>query len=451
MGVQKQSLITNVPPSFYNRYRRDQQDWLESKAGDDNVEDGLWRIDNTLYDLTEFIQRHPGGPDWLKMTKGHDITEAFYSHHLNDAQLEPYLKKYRVRETTKPRNVKLTFEKNGFYMTLRKRVAEKLPEIKKRTKVYSKFYIDGLFVLTLLTAILAQRFQSVPIALFCGVVFTWTGICAHNFLHQKDNHRMKYFNMLFMSYRDWRVSHVLSHHLYPNSLLDYEVSVLEPFLFWIPNPAKVDLSPLRYASIIYSPMFYSLVFLVQFAKKTYLLTRGYTKMYLDELAPFAFPVIMWLFGGDNSFASAVKMFLIIVMFGSLVFGLVGFNAGHHSPEVVHDGDALRKDMDWGLYSIDTTVDREDLRGNKFLALANFGDHALHHLFPTLDHGILPELYGILFETLMEFDAECRAYPWFTIIQGQFKQLVRDQPMKLDPHERYLLKNRGQTVDNPKSE
>lgn len=79
------------------------------------------------------------------MTKGHDITEAFYSHHLNDAQLEPYLKKYRVRETTKPRNVKLTFEKNGFYMTLRKRVAEKLPEIKKRTTVYSKVCVDRFF------------------------------------------------------------------------------------------------------------------------------------------------------------------------------------------------------------------------------------------------------------------------------------------------------------------
>lgn len=105
----------------------------------------------------------------------------------------------------------------------------------------------------------------------------------------------------------------------------------------------------------------------------------------------------------------------------------------------------RKSFDWGLYSIDTVMDRQELRGNTFLALANFGDHALHHLFPTLDHGILPEIYGEFFETLMEFEAESQCYPWFfETIKGQFKQLARTEPMKLDSHERYLLKNGKQS-------
>lgn len=111
---------------------------MQTKRIDDDVEDGLWRIHNTLYDLTDFIDKHPGGVDWLKWTKGHDITEAFIAHHLAMKKTEPYLKKYRVRETTKPRNVTLTFKENGFYMTLRKKVVAKLPEIQKKTKVYSK-------------------------------------------------------------------------------------------------------------------------------------------------------------------------------------------------------------------------------------------------------------------------------------------------------------------------
>lgn len=110
---------------------------MESKRQDDNIEDGLWRIHNTLYDLTDFIENHPGGPEWLRMTKSQDITEAFLCHHLVDKRVEPFLKKYRVRETTRPRNSKLTFDEDGFYMTLRRKVAEKLPEIKKQTKVYS--------------------------------------------------------------------------------------------------------------------------------------------------------------------------------------------------------------------------------------------------------------------------------------------------------------------------
>lgn len=114
------------------------QRWLDSKRDDDNVENGLWRINDTLYDLSQFIDKHPGGPDWLKMTKGHDITELFFSHHLQTEKIEPYLKKYRVKETTRPRNVKLTFHEDGFYMTLRRKVAAKLPEIKQKTRIYSK-------------------------------------------------------------------------------------------------------------------------------------------------------------------------------------------------------------------------------------------------------------------------------------------------------------------------
>lgn len=69
-----------------------------------------------------------------------------------------------------------------------------------------------------------------------------------------------------MSYRDWRVSHALSHHLYPNSLLDIELSAHEPFMNWVPSPTSKNLFQ-RYASYIYSPPFYCLFYLLEFGKK----------------------------------------------------------------------------------------------------------------------------------------------------------------------------------------
>lgn len=42
--------------------------WLEDKRETDGAE-GLWRVGNNLYDLTDFIQRHPGGPEWLQLSK----------------------------------------------------------------------------------------------------------------------------------------------------------------------------------------------------------------------------------------------------------------------------------------------------------------------------------------------------------------------------------------------
>ena len=85
------------------------------------------------------------------MTKGHDITETFITHHFAMEKLQPLLDKYRVRETARPRNVKLTFEEDGFYMTLRRRVIAKLPEIRAKTKVYSKVRIINFSVFLMVT------------------------------------------------------------------------------------------------------------------------------------------------------------------------------------------------------------------------------------------------------------------------------------------------------------
>lgn len=86
-----------------------------------------------------------------------------------------------------------------------------------------------------------------------------------------------------------------------------------------------------------------------------------------------------------------------------------------------------ENLDWGAYQLDTMIDRTDLQGKHFLVLTNFGDHILHHLFPTLDHGLLPQLQSILQETVTEFGLDARAHPWADLIHGQHLQLARIVP------------------------
>lgn len=97
-----------------------------------------------------------------------------------------------------------------------------------------QFYIDGLFVVSILLAILTQRCQSVLLAAVTGFIYTSCGIAGHNYFHQRDNYRMKYFNLIF-SYRDWRISHVFSHHTFPNSSLDCEHVLFGPIFDWRPT------------------------------------------------------------------------------------------------------------------------------------------------------------------------------------------------------------------------
>lgn len=97
-------------------------DWLKAKQFDDSAE-GLWRINNKLYDFVNFIQRHPGGADWLQLTQGTDITELFETHHIS-GKPEMLLRNFYVKEAKEPRNYKITFSEDGFYKTLKKKVAD---------------------------------------------------------------------------------------------------------------------------------------------------------------------------------------------------------------------------------------------------------------------------------------------------------------------------------------
>lgn len=42
--------------------------WLAGKREDDNAE-GLWRVHDKLYNLNSFIDKHPGGREWLEFTE----------------------------------------------------------------------------------------------------------------------------------------------------------------------------------------------------------------------------------------------------------------------------------------------------------------------------------------------------------------------------------------------
>lgn len=113
---------------------------MKSRHNDDNAE-GLWRLNDTLYDLTDFIESHPGGSDWIKLTKGTDITEAFEVHHIYPERPGSVLEKYKIRKTSEPRNFKFTFDDNGFYRTFKRKVGEKLQTIDRTPERMSKVCI----------------------------------------------------------------------------------------------------------------------------------------------------------------------------------------------------------------------------------------------------------------------------------------------------------------------
>lgn len=117
-------------PSYRNKSSKSIKQWLKAKREDDNAE-GLWRIHDRLYDLIKFVQRHPGGVDWLELTQGTDITELFETHHIS-RKAEMLLPNFFVREAKHSRNYRTTFCDDGFYKTLKKKAADQLSVVNKK-------------------------------------------------------------------------------------------------------------------------------------------------------------------------------------------------------------------------------------------------------------------------------------------------------------------------------
>lgn len=81
-------------------------------------------------------------------------------------------------------------------------------------------------------------------------------------------------------------------------------------------------------------------------------------------------------------------------------------------------------MDFGIFQMNAIIDRNDIKTNPFLNLTLFGHHTLHHLFPTLDHNLFPQLNELFLHTCREFEIQLREFPWWPLIVGQFQQLQR---------------------------
>lgn len=67
----------------------------------------------------------------------------------------------------------------------------------------------------------------------------------------------------------------MSHHMYPNTLWDYEIYAFEPFIHWLPDPKKSLV--MTFVSQLMSPIIWALVFYEQAFKRFVILLYMYIK------------------------------------------------------------------------------------------------------------------------------------------------------------------------------
>ncbi|XP_034474536.1 cytochrome b5-related protein-like [Drosophila innubila] len=426
----KECGVSTKFPTYRNSPLVTEHSWQQSKRKDDGAE-GLWRIHDGLYDFTEFIDKHPGGSFWIRETQGMDITEAFEAHHLSTTP-EKMIHKYKVRDAVQPRIYTLTLHEDGFYRTLKGRVREKLKTIDMRPKRESDLIHLGLLLSTYLFAVASVKYNSLLALILASVALCWTVNVAHNYFHRRDNWQMYTFNLAMLNFCSWRIAHSMSHHIYPNTFYDLELTMFEPFFCWIPSPYMKS-KTMRYLSWILEPFVYPIALFLQMATRIFYSLRHTNIMYWHDLLPLSLPLVMYCgSAGSADLLFCIRQWIYLTAIASFAFCVIALHATHHNPESYHEGDKIHDDRDWGLFQVSSVVDRADIKWSRFLVITHFGDHVLHHLFPTLDHGLLPALYPILYETLDQFKAQVLECKNIEHIIGQHKQLLRIEPKQRAP-------------------
>lgn len=240
-------------------------------------------------------------------------------------------------------------------------------------------------------------------------------------------------NFSLLSFRETRISHIFSHHIYTNTLNDLETILVEPVFSWVPEDTKAFAQ--RYLSWIYAWLAFSIAPFMLLGQRVAITLFTKDKIfYKEDFIPFLVPLAMLLFG-TSDVLQVIKMWCLIISFGGLWFGAIGITVGHHTPEVVHEGDEQNSSMDFGIFQLDTVVDRRDVKVSQFLVLTHLGEHTLHHFFPTLDHGLLPQLNDIFNKTCKEFDTELREFSWYKLLIGHHEQLARTKTLSVKERKR----------------
>uniref|UniRef100_A0A1A9X0P9 Cytochrome b5 heme-binding domain-containing protein n=1 Tax=Glossina brevipalpis TaxID=37001 RepID=A0A1A9X0P9_9MUSC len=220
------------------------------------------------------------------------------------------------------------------------------------------------------TAATLQRFSSkILMEVTAALSLCSLGIAAHNYFHRRDNWQMYTFNFTLLNFLEWRISHVMSHHIFTNSLQDLEMSLFEPFLCWLPSEHYASKSQ-RILSILTQPIFYIFVYPYQMIERIVRSLLGKNQLFWHDAIGLSLPALMLMIS-KGPFWSVLLQWWRIIHFSSFLFTLIGLNAGHHATTAYHDGDANRKDRDWGLYQLDACIDRNEIKGSHFMDISTF--------------------------------------------------------------------------------
>jgi fatty acid desaturase/cytochrome b involved in lipid metabolism len=454
------------------------------------------------YDLRKFFKHHPGGKDILEMTQGLiDATPLFESYHAfaNRPSIMKQLERYRV-ELTKEEELAYevndsgiyTFEDDGFYRTVTRRVREHFGatgdnmSVTKNTKadVWWLMKISTQFALFVVFYYLSffDKTLSTPLACGCALLaglfliqfgFTTMHDGSHYALAAKG-HWINIFATRFWCAlslwvgKVWFLHHLVLHHSFTGSgELDPDEHHAAPFVRKTSSsPKGVFFSIFRWlgdnfgvygwgfaATLLYvflpgmhlGQVLMYFAFTIDFGKwknlwgmdfNHYKNTNGFETQ-LWEHVLYGFMIIAHIYRANP----LVSYCYIVALNFAYSMNIVADHDGSGAAIVDHievdiDAKNAKQKHDWGAVQV---ANSSNFKNGWFFDIfaklnGSINYQIEHHLFPSLNHTKLPEIAPIVKQTCEEFDVPYAAFPSFKSAWLSFLVTIRSFLTEVDEHD-----------------
>ena len=384
----------------------------------------MWKINGKIYDLSNFLDKHPGGRAILEACKGDDdLTATFESYHAmcNMEKIVKIMKKYEVG-TCEPS--KYTFNENNFYKILKKRVRNLFSNGSHRANSWWIFKSSIQVIVYIFNFIIAfysnwSFWARVLSAMVAGHMVIQTGFgIMHDSSHFaiSKNHRINDFlsntwnAIAFWDGQLWRKHHVFRHHAFTgDALLDPDTVHFKPFIRKL-----VEHNPKKYWSIsqIYPKtvaLIVTCIFPGMFMAQGYLynfvwLRRGFLwnmKKNLTKFSWYQLTLKLWLILSIAYGGSLVIMMMYFILANITYF--VCIMPDHDTLDTHKNRISDTSNIDWGIIQVRHSGNFSTNNPLIFSCFGGINYQIEHHLFPTICHVHFNKIKPIVEQTCKEFN------------------------------------------------
>lgn len=409
-----------------------------------SAESSAWvYIGNQVYDITPWLNRHPGGKEILLLVAGRDISDLFVSYHPFSDSAAAVIAKYQIGEISSVEFPQFAPDR-GFYRECRQVVGEYF----RKNNIDHKDPMPGLWRLALffLGAAITYTIMSqgdawsAPVLFLAAFVF---GICQalpllhcmHDSSHLSIGRTPTWWHVMGRLTMDWFAGasvyswynqHTIGHHVYTNIMgADPDVPVKEegdirritPFQKWTGLYQYQHI----YLMVLYGVL--GLKFRVQDFTDTLIdetngalrvnrqATKDIALQFCSKAFWFTYRIIIPIY----VFKVPLTIFWTTFFIAELMTGYFlafNFQVSHVSPAAVWPDIQMPLSDEWAVNQLHTSIDyaHGSWLTTFFCGALNY--QSVHHLFPSISQYQYPAIAPLVMEVCKKYGVRYNYIPTF---------------------------------------